>query len=33
MKKISRIAAIVASAGALAVVDPTVLIGNGMWWL
>ncbi len=33
MKKLTRAAAVLASAGLLAIAEPTTLIGNGMWWL
>lgn len=33
MKKLSRLTAVVASAGLLSIVEPTTLIGNGWWWI
>ena len=33
MKKFSRAVAVVTSAGLLAIVDPTTLIGNGIWFI
>ena len=32
MKKLSRLVACTAGAASLALVDPTVLIGNGTWF-